>query len=73
MFETKKALKSQCGKSVPAYDQDQSIPVEILQLLHLGSASKWEFLANLYITALLNASRWTLESCMTHLQYKWIP
>lgn len=78
--ETKKAFVSQCGKPVldityrPAYDQGG--PVEVLQLLHLGRdhcASKCEFLANCYITALLNVSQQNLESCMTHLQYKCNP
>lgn len=73
MVETKKALMNQCGKPMPVYDQDQGTPFEILPLLHLENASKWEFLANLHIIALLNVSQWTLESCMTHLQYKWIP
>lgn len=78
--ETKKALMSQCGKPVlnisyrPAYDQ--SSPVEVLPLLHLGRAchaSKCEFLASRLITVQLNVSQRTLESCVTHLQYKWNP
>ncbi|XP_008839988.1 dual specificity protein phosphatase 5 [Nannospalax galili] len=79
-IESERALLSQCGKPVlsvsyrPAYDQGG--PVEILPFLYLGSAyhaSKCEFLANLHITALLNVSRRTSETCMTHLHYKWIP
>ncbi|CAD7678841.1 unnamed protein product [Nyctereutes procyonoides] len=78
--ETKKALRSQCRRPArniscrPAYDQDG--PDATLPLLHLGStcrACKCELLANTRITALLCVSQRTLESCMVHLRYKWIP
>lgn len=78
--ETKKALRSQCRRPArniscrPAYDQDG--PDAILPLLHLGStcrACKCELLANPHITALPYVSQRTLESCMVHLRYKWIP
>lgn len=58
------------------YPRLQGGPVEILPFLYLGSAyhaSQCELLANLHITALLNVSRRTSESCTTHLHYKWIP
>ncbi|XP_003218549.1 dual specificity protein phosphatase 5 [Anolis carolinensis] len=58
----------------PAYDQGG--PVEILPFLYLGSAyhaSKYEFLANLNITALLNVSRKSSEPFTGQYCYKWIP
>ncbi|XP_038614226.1 dual specificity protein phosphatase 5 [Tachyglossus aculeatus] len=76
--ETEKNLINHCERQnishKPAYDQGG--PVEILPFLYLGSAyhaSKCEFLANLHITALLNVSRKSSESCMEQYHYKWIP
>lgn len=79
-IETERALISQCGKPVLSIsyrpDYDQGSPVEILPFLYLRSgyyASKWEFLANLHITVLLNVSWGTSEACKSPLHYKWIP
>ncbi|XP_028936987.1 dual specificity protein phosphatase 5 isoform X1 [Ornithorhynchus anatinus] len=76
--ETEKNLINHCERQnishKPAYDQGG--PVEILPFLYLGSAyhaSKCEFLANLHITALLNVSRKSSESCTEQYHYKWIP
>ncbi|KAM9060968.1 dual specificity protein phosphatase 5 [Sarcophilus harrisii] len=76
--ETERNLISHCEKQnmsrKPAYDQGG--PVEILPFLYLGSAyhaSKCEFLANLHITALLNVSRKSSDSCTSQFDYKWIP